>query len=101
GEAPRLEIASNERELAGAMETLVALHGERWEREGGDGAFASPRYRAFHAAVTPALLRRDAVDVGVLRAKGEPVAAFYNLVWNGKAYFYQSGRKLDTPPKVR
>ncbi len=33
--------------------------------------------------------------------RGEPVAAVYNIVWNNKVYFYQSGRKTDVPPKVR
>ena len=36
-----------------------------------------------------------------MRVRGEPIAAFYNLRWNGKSYFYQSGRKLDVPDDVR
>src|SRR5690606_15003121 len=30
-----------------------------------------------------------------------PIAALYNVVWNDKVYFYQSGRAVDLPGHVR
>ena len=36
-----------------------------------------------------------------LTVRGEPVAAVYHIVWNGKVYFYQSGRRTDLPSHVR
>ena len=36
-----------------------------------------------------------------LEVDGEPVAAIYNIVWNNEVRFYQSGRKINLPKKVR
>jgi CelD/BcsL family acetyltransferase involved in cellulose biosynthesis len=101
GAPPSIVRARAEGELARAQETLHELHRERWSERGKPGAFASERFRTFHAQVMPELLRADALDVGWLEAHGAPVAAFYNLVWNDKSYFYQGGRKLDVPKRVR
>jgi CelD/BcsL family acetyltransferase involved in cellulose biosynthesis len=101
GAPPTLKLARSESELARAQEILHELHRERWSERGREGAFASERFRTFHATVMPELLAANALDVGSLEAHGKPVAAFYNLVWNGKSYFYQGGRKLDLPKRVR
>ena len=36
-----------------------------------------------------------------LSVRGEPVAVNYSLLWNRKVYFYQCGRRLELPGKVR
>ena len=41
------------------------------------------------------------LDLLWLTVKGEPIAAAYNIVFRGKVYFYQSGRKLDLPKQVK
>jgi CelD/BcsL family acetyltransferase involved in cellulose biosynthesis len=81
--------------------TLVALHEQRWQARGEGGVFGSPRFSAFHCTVMPALFAQGALSLSELWARGEPVAALYNVVWNGKVYFYQSGRKPDLPGKLR
>ena len=94
-------VARTQEELAAARATLVSLHEARWQKDDRSGVFSSPRFTAFHDAVMPALLARGALELGVLRAGGEPVAALYNLVWKDKVYFYQSGRRADLPAKLR
>jgi CelD/BcsL family acetyltransferase involved in cellulose biosynthesis len=49
----------------------------------------------------PELFRRGALELAELCARGEPVAALYNVVWKDKVYFYQSGRRADLPGKLR
>jgi CelD/BcsL family acetyltransferase involved in cellulose biosynthesis len=88
-------------ELEQGSAVLRALHGERWSAAGRRGAFASRRFRAFHDEVMRALLAAGALELSWLSVRGEPVAALYNVSWNGKVYFYQSGRKLDVPTSVR
>jgi CelD/BcsL family acetyltransferase involved in cellulose biosynthesis len=88
-------------ELERGSAVLRALHGERWSASGRRGAFASRRFRAFHDQVMRALLAAGALELSWLSVRGEPVAALYNFSWNGKVYFYQSGRKLDVPTSVR
>ncbi len=98
GEGIELREARSRLDLEEGRRVLLALHDSRW---GDGGAFASPRFDAFHGDVMPALLDRGALDLSWLCAHGEPVAALYNLRWNGRAYCYQSGRRLDLPRAIR
>ena len=98
GDGVEVHQATTPSELLEGRRVLVALHGDRW---GDEGAFASPRFDAFHAQVMPALLERDALDLSWICAHGEPVAALYNVRWRGRVYCYQSGRKLDVPKAIR
>ncbi|HEU4404487.1 MAG TPA: GNAT family N-acetyltransferase [Polyangiaceae bacterium] len=102
GEPPRLERVTGPEELRRGSRVLIDLHRERWATEGRRGVFDSAPFRAFHGSVMPELLAAGALDLGCLRARGEPVAAFYNVVWGDKVYFYQSGRRVEgVPPGVR
>ena len=98
GDGFALHQARSRAELVEGRRVLRALHGSRW---GDEDAFASPRFDAFHEEVMPALLDRGALDLSWICARGEPVAALYNLRWNGKIYSYQGGRRLDVPRDVR
>jgi predicted ATP-grasp superfamily ATP-dependent carboligase/CelD/BcsL family acetyltransferase involved in cellulose biosynthesis len=93
-----LHAARTPAELAIGRRVLGALHAERWS---GGGAFASPRFCAFHDEVMPALLARGALDLAWLSARGAPIAAAYGVVWRDKVYFYQAGRSLDLPRGLR
>ena len=98
GDGIELHQVRSHAELAEGRRVLLALHDRRWSDE---GAFASPRFNAFHAEVMPALLDRGALDLSWICARGEPVAALYNVRWRGKVYSYQCGRRLDVPREVR
>ena len=98
GDGFELHTVTSRAELALGRRVLLALHGSRW---GEEGAFASPRFDAFHEEVMPALLDRGALDLSWMCARGEPVAALYNLRWRGKIYSYQCGRRLDVPREIR
>ncbi len=100
GGTPTLRRVESAGELEHGKKILLALHAQRFADER-PGAFQSPRFSAFHAALMPALLSEGALDLHFIEAHGEPVAALYNIVWNGKIYFYQSGRKLEVPKGVR
>jgi CelD/BcsL family acetyltransferase involved in cellulose biosynthesis len=101
GGALRFERARTSAELERGRELLYRLHSERWSAKGRAGVFASPRFREFHDEVMPALFDRGALDLAWLQARGEPIAALYNIVWQNKLYFYQSGRKVDLPKGLR
>lgn len=101
GDTARLERVETIDELPRALSIIASLHGERWGSVGQRGAFASPRFRAFHEAIAPELLRGGELDLWTLHAHGAPIAAAYNLVRGGKVRFYQSGRALELPPKIR
>lgn len=96
-----LRRAESAAELAEGQRILIDLHGRRWREDGRDGVFSSPRFQRFHHTVMPALLAAGNLDLIWLCRKDEPIAAIYNIVWDGKVYFYQAGRRPDLPPKIR
>jgi CelD/BcsL family acetyltransferase involved in cellulose biosynthesis len=96
-----LVVVKTRAELDEGKRVLQSLHGERWGAEGRSGVFLSSRFAAFHDALMPALLDDGALELAWLAVRGEPIAVVYNIVWNGKVYFYQSGRKIDLPKGVR
>jgi hypothetical protein len=77
---------------------LADLHRQRWGKEGKPVA---SRFWEFHDAILPELLDAGALELLWVSVRGEPIAAVYNIVWNGKVYFYQSGRKMDVPAGIR
>lgn len=93
--------AQSPEELEEGLEILVAQHEQRWTSAGRPGVFGSPKFMAFHRKVMAELLRRDLLDLLWLVVDGEPVASIYNIIWNNKVYFYQCGRRMDLPKKLR
>lgn len=96
-----LERARSKEGVREGMQILAELHGARWQESGHPGAFASPRFSAFHSAYAEKLLAADQLDLLWLTVGGAPVAAIYSFVSGGKVYFYQSGRQVGTPPNIR
>ena len=101
GSPAEVRCAATPTELEEGCRILVRLHQERWAEADRAGVFFSPHFAAFHQAVQADLLKTGNLELLWLCAGGEPVAAVYNIVWNGKVYFYQSGRKMKLPESVR
>jgi CelD/BcsL family acetyltransferase involved in cellulose biosynthesis len=97
----RVERVTSIAELAEGKRLLTSLHGERWAQTGQAGVFASPRFTAFHEGVLAELLQRGALWLWWLVVRGDPIAAIYNIVWDGKVLVYQAGRKPDLPREIR
>jgi CelD/BcsL family acetyltransferase involved in cellulose biosynthesis len=93
--------AASHQELEEGKSVLVALHNGRWSSDGRVGKFHSPRFQAFHEMVMPALFDQGALELIWVAVRGKPVAALYNIVWNNKVYFYQSGRTTNLPDNIR
>jgi CelD/BcsL family acetyltransferase involved in cellulose biosynthesis len=97
----KLERAASPDEVDRGKRILIALHHQRWQGGEASGVFRSPLCLAFHDLAMPRLFQLGALEIMWLSVRGEPVAAQYNLVWNGKVYFYQCGRKTDVPRTIR
>jgi CelD/BcsL family acetyltransferase involved in cellulose biosynthesis len=100
GESPRLVRAERDQDLREGFRILEQLHGERW---GDRGLFRSERFRAFHHELSRQWHRGDGVriDLSWLVARGRPVAVLYSFVCDGVLSFYQAGRAVDLPSKLR
>ena len=98
----QLQEARDGQELERGQQILWDLHNRRWqEADGRPGAFAASRFSAFHRAYLPQLLCEGKLDLFWLTVRGQPIAAHYQIIAHQKAYFYQCGRALDVPEKVR
>jgi len=96
-----LTVAQTEEELERGLQILMKLHRQRWQADGHDGAFAAPRFRMFHEQFARQALRQGQLLLMWITVRGAPVAALYGFSADGKVYFYQCGRVLDVPTKVR
>ena len=96
-----LTVARTEAELDCGLKILMDLHRRRWEAVGHDGAFAAPRFQAFHQQFARLALQEEQLLLMWLTVRGKPVAALYGFIAGGRVYFYQCGRILDVPTKVR
>jgi CelD/BcsL family acetyltransferase involved in cellulose biosynthesis len=96
-------VARTPAQLEEGRRILHSLHGERWSASGHDGVFASARFTRFHDDVMTALLdgADGRLELQWLVVAGRPVVVLYNIVYRGRVYFYQSGRKLDVPKGVK
>lgn len=101
GEAPTLHKVESEEDVEKGYQLLATLHAERWKDKGHVGAFTSPLFDGFHRQTMHDLFKAGALWLCWLEVKGKPVAVLYNIVWNKQVRFYQSGRILDVPQKVR
>jgi CelD/BcsL family acetyltransferase involved in cellulose biosynthesis len=99
-----LVTARSPEDLATGVRVLRDLHAERWTSAGRAGVFSSRRFASFHEDVMPRLLAGEdgaSLDLAWLVVRGEPIAASYSVVFDGRVCFYQSGRRMDTPKAVR
>ncbi len=98
----RIHRVESEADLALGWSILQELHNQRWlQGDGVDGAFARPRFQAFHRALLPLLLKQGQLELSWLVADGRPIAVHYEIHAHGKATFYQCGRVLDLPNPQR
>lgn len=86
-----VERVTSSEELGEAWDDLVRLHGSRWEARGRPGAFADPRFSAFHRRFAEAALRRGWLRFYRLRIDRTCVAALYCLSMGGRVSFIQGG----------
>jgi CelD/BcsL family acetyltransferase involved in cellulose biosynthesis len=72
------------------LDTLFALHDQRWGEEG-SGAFDAVR-QAFHRDFARIALQRGWLRLWVAEVDGRPVAAWHGFRYAGSELYYQSGR---------
>ena len=100
-ETTELECISSSADLEKGKSILMSLHHERWSSADETGVFRSPLFLGFHDRMMGALAERGSLELLILRGRSEPVAALYSMVWAGKVYAYQTGRRTDLPANLR
>lgn len=87
----RIEILTEEQEIAAALPTLWQLHRAGWAVRGGTQALRDPAVEEFHSESARELARRGWVRLYLLHADGASRAALYGFERGGRFLFYQSG----------
>jgi CelD/BcsL family acetyltransferase involved in cellulose biosynthesis len=77
------------------FDILLDLHGRRWNNKGLPGAFASPRFTAFHREISSSWVAADLATLAWLEMDNKPLAVEYRLHGDGVMYAYQSGMDTD------
>ena len=77
------------------------LHLARWGGGAGQSGFANPEFMAFHEALIRRHWDEGNVDVIHIRCGEELISAFYNLRYQGSVYFYLSGVRRETDPRLK
>jgi CelD/BcsL family acetyltransferase involved in cellulose biosynthesis len=93
--------AQNAADIEPAQHILHTLHRERWGQAGREGVFASAKFRRFHDQLIQQWLARGLVDLTWVTVHGRPVGVHYSIIRSGAVQFYQSGRAMDLPARVR
>lgn len=78
-------------ELQEDFKELVRLHQKRWEARGKPGVFSSERFTTFHKMLMPKMLGKQHLELWFLSLSGLNLASMYNIHYNNKIYFYQTG----------
>jgi CelD/BcsL family acetyltransferase involved in cellulose biosynthesis len=96
-----LQCISASADLDQGKSILMSLHHERWSSADQAGVFRSPLFLGFHDRMMRTLAERGALELLILRGRAEPAAALYSMIWAGKVYAYQTGRRTDLPANLR
>lgn len=79
-------------EQAGSMlDELIALHTARWQADARPGAFANPRFTAFHRELIARLQPSGRAALYRIRRDGETIGCLYGLIEGSRMLFYQGG----------
>lgn len=81
---------------AAIFDELVALHQQRWRRQGLPGCFGAPRFVAFHRSLVRAWVPEGRAVLGRLSLEGRPLAVIYGFITDGKFDMYQLGVDVES-----
>jgi CelD/BcsL family acetyltransferase involved in cellulose biosynthesis len=82
------------------LDELKTLHQARWAAKGMNGAFASPRFAAFHKALITRCFSTGSIQIIRVSAGPAIVGIIYGFVSRRVMYFYQSGINYELPSRI-
>ena len=95
------EWAGDSAEALSMLDELISLHQARWQARGERGAFASPRFSAFHRDLVARLAPSGRVALFRVRRGEQTLACLYGLVEGTRLLFYQGGIAEHPDNRVR
>lgn len=96
-----LEWAADAEVADEILTELIDLHQQRWTESGALGAFASPRFVAFHRALIARLVPAGRAALVRVRRGDEVVGCLYGLLEGDRMCFYQGGLRRYEDNRLR
>jgi CelD/BcsL family acetyltransferase involved in cellulose biosynthesis len=91
----RLEAAASAQEALAHLERLAHWHQRHWQARGQPGAFANPRFAAFHRRLVVQAFDSGCIWLLRLAAGAHEIGYLYAFVHRGQVLAYQSGLRSD------
>jgi CelD/BcsL family acetyltransferase involved in cellulose biosynthesis len=95
------EWAETAEQALDILDELIVLHEARWRAEGKPGAFASPRFAAFHHDLIGQLAPAGRAGLFRVRRAGETIGCLYGLIDGRRLLFYQGGLRRYEENRLR
>ena len=81
--------------------SITPFHFARWGSGQGESSFTNPEFTRFHRQYVRTHWEQGGADLIELKAGGETIAIFYNLVYRNRVYFYLAGIKAQKENKLK
>jgi CelD/BcsL family acetyltransferase involved in cellulose biosynthesis len=91
GGAIRIVAASALDEARQMLRELAVLHEREWAQRGTQGAFSNNYFSRFHETLIDGLFHKGEIQVLRIDTESLTIGYLYNFLYQGNAYFYQSG----------
>jgi hypothetical protein len=95
-----LEEAGTVAEALSYLDKLAALHQHTWLARGKPGAFGSASFNDYHQRLITRCFPLGHIQLVHVRAGDATIGYHYNLVFDGRAYFYQCGYDYELRDKL-
>ncbi len=93
--------AQSPAEADSMLDELIALHTARWQADAQPGAFANPRFTAFHRELIARLQPSGRAALYRIRRDGETIGCLYGLIEGSRMLFYQGGLRRFEDNRLR
>lgn len=81
--------------------SITPFHVARWGSGQSGSCFENPEFMRFHHQYIRTHWKQGGADLIVLKAGGETLAIFYNLIYRNRVYFYLGGIKAEKDNKLK
>lgn len=97
----RLVRPDSAREALAVFDSIGPLHLHRWGDGPDQSGYANPDFVRFHRSLIEDQWATGGVDLISLKAGGEIIASFYNLLYGQDVYFYLGGMKTEPDNRLK
>ncbi len=96
-----LDEAADAGQAQAFLDGLKVLHTQRRQARGQRGAFANPRWEAFHRALIRDRFASGEIQLLCVRNASHVIGYLYNFLWRGRVYVQQTGFAMSADKRLQ